>query len=191
MAVVVGCTAIKLAWDNLDPGLKQWIVIGLSIAAAVALPGIGGVLVSCLIDGSFVDIYNAVRSGDWGMLALSLTAFIPGGKAIKGLKGLSAIGDISKTTKAKSLGELALKKGRTTFKFSGNGLEHAAKHFDDIARKGRTGSVDDTISFINKEWSSAKVVGPAKNSEYKELASGKLMFIVDTRDSTIVTIHPY
>ncbi|MEW5747564.1 MAG: RHS repeat-associated core domain-containing protein [Candidatus Thermoplasmatota archaeon] len=97
--VVAGCEAIKVAWDNLDPGLKQWIVMGLSIAASIALPGIGGVLVSCLIDGTFIDMVTAISTGDWAMLGMCALAFIPGGKALKGLKGLGGLGDVAKVGK--------------------------------------------------------------------------------------------
>lgn len=90
--VVAGCEAIKVAWDNLDPGLKQWIVMGLSVAASIALPGIGGILVSCLIDGTFIDMMTAMRTGDWAMLGMCALAFIPGGNALKGLKAAGGLG---------------------------------------------------------------------------------------------------
>ena len=68
---------------------------------------------SCLIDCSFVDIYNAVRSGDWGMLALSLTAFIPGGKALKGLKAVGGLGKTSKVIASyKALSKTAANEGK-------------------------------------------------------------------------------
>ena len=38
-AVVAGCSAIQRAWDNLDPGLKQWIVMGVSMAVSFILAG--------------------------------------------------------------------------------------------------------------------------------------------------------
>jgi hypothetical protein len=110
----------------------------------------------------------------------------------KGLKGLSAIGDISKAAKAKSLGKLALEKGGNTFKFSKcSGGHVAGKHFDQIAGRGRTGSVDDTISFIKREWSSAERIGPATNDAYTKFESDKLRFMIDEGTSTIVSIFPY
>ena len=118
-------------------------------------------------------------------------AFVPGGKTLKGLKGISAMADVSKAAKAKALGKLALDRGEKTFKFSTKSAGHASHHFDDIAKRGRTASLDDTTTFINKEWSSAAKIGPASNPDYAEYASDKLRFIIDESDSTIVTIFPY
>jgi len=84
-AVYAGVMSIKDAWNNLDPGLKQWIVMGVSMA--VSFIPLVGPLVSCIIDGTFVDMLNAIKNGDWAMLALSCAAFVPGMKgATKGLK---------------------------------------------------------------------------------------------------------
>jgi len=87
--------------------------MGLSIAASMALPGIGGMLVSCVIDGTFVDMLKAVSTGDWAMLALSCAAFVPGGNPLKGLK---AVGGLSKVSKViapyKVLSKTAAKEGK-------------------------------------------------------------------------------
>ncbi|OGS56757.1 MAG: hypothetical protein A3K60_08930 [Euryarchaeota archaeon RBG_19FT_COMBO_56_21] len=39
-AVVSGVATVQNAWDNLDPGLKQWLLMGASLAISV-IPGIG------------------------------------------------------------------------------------------------------------------------------------------------------
>jgi len=75
--------------------------MGLSIAASMALPGIGGMLVSCVIDGTFVDMLKAVSTGDWAMLALSCAAFVPGvGMLGKLGKFASHADDVSRAVKA-------------------------------------------------------------------------------------------
>ncbi len=80
-----GVQSIQQAWDNLDPGLKQWIIMGVSMA--VSFIPVAGPLISCIMDGTFVDMWNAIQRGDWGMLALSCAAFAPGMKQMKtGLK---------------------------------------------------------------------------------------------------------
>jgi hypothetical protein len=61
-------TAIQKAWDHLDAGLKQWIINGISMA--VSFIPIAGPLISCIIDGTFVDMWNAIKAGDWAMLAM-------------------------------------------------------------------------------------------------------------------------
>jgi len=130
-AAVAGCQAIQKAWDNLDPGLKQWLVMGLSIAASMALPGIGGMLVSCVIDGTFVDMLKAVSTGDWAMLALSCAAFVPGGKALKGLKLAGHADDIGKITKRlekhlnKAIKKASLTSGQRAALLKNPGLEKA------------------------------------------------------------------
>ncbi|MGQ9587761.1 MAG: hypothetical protein ACUVT7_05195, partial [Thermoplasmata archaeon] len=112
--------SVKNVWVNLDPGLKQWLVLGASIAASIALPGIGGVLVSCLIDGTFVDMFKAITTGDWETLALCSLAFVPGAGALKALKGLKAVGGIQKASKViapyKVLSKTAAKEGKQAHK---------------------------------------------------------------------------
>jgi len=84
--------------DSLDAGLKQWIIIGISIAASIALPGIGGILIGCVLDGTFINMFTAVAIGNWAMLGLSLACMVPGaGKLLKG--GIKAAGKgMTKTT---------------------------------------------------------------------------------------------
>jgi hypothetical protein len=77
------CAAVKEAWDNMDAGLKQWIVMGVSIA--VSFIPVAGPLISCIIDGTFVDMLTAISNGDWAMVGMCALAFVPGGKALKGL----------------------------------------------------------------------------------------------------------
>lgn len=88
------CVAIKEAWDNLDSGLKQWIITGVSIA--VSFIPVVGPLISCIIDGTFVDMWNAIKSGDWAMLGMCCMAFIPGAKVMKGLKAIGGLGKASR-----------------------------------------------------------------------------------------------
>jgi len=90
-AIVSVGKAIQKAWDSLDAGLKQWIIIGISIAACIALPGIGGILVSCVLDGTFIDMFTAVATGNWAMLGLSLACMVPGMKALKATKAIKKI----------------------------------------------------------------------------------------------------
>jgi len=37
---------------------------------AVSFIPIAGPLISCIMDGTFVDMWNAIKAGDWGMLAM-------------------------------------------------------------------------------------------------------------------------
>jgi len=99
--------------------------MGLSIAASIALPGIGGMLVSCVIDGTFVDMLKAVSTGDWAMLALSCAAFIPGGKALKGLKAVGKTGitvnrAVGKSFERAVISKLGLQKAGTRLEKVGN-----------------------------------------------------------------------
>ena len=84
------CVAIKEAWDNVDSGLKQWIITGVSIA--VSFIPLVGPLISCIIDGTFVDMLSAIKSGDWVVLGMCALTFVPGGKV---LKGWEAVGGFS------------------------------------------------------------------------------------------------
>ncbi|MGQ9587763.1 MAG: hypothetical protein ACUVT7_05205 [Thermoplasmata archaeon] len=107
-AVVAGVVAIKEAWDNLDPGLKQWLLLKASIAISM-IPGVGiaGILIGCMLDGTFTDMFTAIRTGDWAMLALCSLAFVPGAKALKGLKAVGSFsGKGQKFTRYMSKGEL-------------------------------------------------------------------------------------
>lgn len=76
------CVAIKEAWDNVDSGLKQWIITGVSIA--VSFIPLVGPLISCVIDGTFVDILSVIKSGDWVVLGKCPLTFAPGGNVLKG-----------------------------------------------------------------------------------------------------------
>jgi hypothetical protein len=97
-AVVSGVAAVQNAWDNLDPGLKQWIING--AAFAISFIPIAGPLISCIIDGTFVDMWNAIQRGDWASLALSCAAFVPGMKQAKtGFKLLGHADDVAKASK--------------------------------------------------------------------------------------------
>jgi hypothetical protein len=39
-----------------------------------------GPLISCIIDGTFVDMIKALSTGDWATLGMCALAFVPGGK---------------------------------------------------------------------------------------------------------------
>ena len=67
------------------------------------------------------------------------------------MKGLKAVGGIGKAAKAKALVKLALDRGEETFRFSQSSARHAGKHFDEIAKRGRTSGLDDTVEFVKKE----------------------------------------
>jgi len=130
-AVITVGKAIQYAWDNLDPGWKQWIITGLSIAASIAMPGIGGVIVSCILDGTFIDMFTAITTGDWAMLALTLSgvalAGFGGKAALKAFK--SAAGNIKIGGNiAKKLSKVRLK-GSTFDKADFNVSKRAAKSF--------------------------------------------------------------
>ncbi|MBN1677410.1 MAG: hypothetical protein JW880_02620 [Candidatus Thermoplasmatota archaeon] len=43
---------------------------------AVSFIPLAGPLISCVIDGAFVDIWEAIKRGDWGALALRAMAFV-------------------------------------------------------------------------------------------------------------------
>jgi len=46
---------------DLDPGLKQWLITGVSIA--VSFIPLVGPLLSCVIDGTFTDMWEAIKRG--------------------------------------------------------------------------------------------------------------------------------
>jgi len=78
--------AIQKAWDSLDSGLKQWIIMGISMA--VSFIPLVGPIISCIMDGTFVDMFNALMKGDWATVGMCAMGFVPGLKAFKGLKVL-------------------------------------------------------------------------------------------------------
>lgn len=97
--VVAGCQAVQRAWDNLDPGLKQWIVNGVSLA--VGFIPLVGPLLSCVIDGTFVDMFSAIMKGDWAMVGMCALAFVPGVGGLGKLgKFASHADDVSRAVKA-------------------------------------------------------------------------------------------
>jgi len=67
------------------------------VSFAVSFIPLVSPLISCVIDGTFVDMWEAIKRGDWGALAMCAMAFVPGGKALKGLKFAD---DIGKSTKS-------------------------------------------------------------------------------------------
>jgi hypothetical protein len=64
-----------------------------------------------VIDGTFVDMWDAIRSGDWATLGMCALSFVPGGKVLKGLKAVGGLGDVAKLgKKAPNVGMGAAKK---------------------------------------------------------------------------------
>ncbi len=82
--------SIHRAWDSLDSGLKQWIIQG--IAMAVSFIPLVGPIISCIIDGTFVDMFNALMKGDWATVGMCAMGFVPGLKSLKGLKAVGSLG---------------------------------------------------------------------------------------------------
>jgi len=66
--IVSGVDAVANAWDHLDSGIKQWIMMGLSIA--LSFVPLVGPIVSCVIDGTFSDMISAIGRGDWTTFAM-------------------------------------------------------------------------------------------------------------------------
>jgi len=92
--VISTAMAVQKAWDSLDSGLKQWIITG--VAFAVSFIPLVGPIISCIIDGTFVDMFNALMKGDWATVGMCALGFVPGMKALKGLK---AVGGLNKAGK--------------------------------------------------------------------------------------------
>lgn len=83
------------------------------MSIAVSFIPLVGPLISCVIDGTFVDMWNAIKSGDWAMLGMCAMAFVPGGKALKGLKAVGGLGKTSKVIASyKALSKTAAKEGK-------------------------------------------------------------------------------
>ncbi len=67
---------------------------------AVSFIPLVGPLISCVIDGTFVDMFNAIMAGDWAAVGMCALAFVPGvGGAGKALKFASHADDIGKITR--------------------------------------------------------------------------------------------
>ncbi len=129
-AALTGLRALEEAWDNLDPGWKQWLMMGLSIAASIALPGIGGVLVSCVLDGTFTDMLTAITTGDWALLAMSVAGVALAGVGV--YKALKAAGSFGKGVGAdigKAVGKSIEKKATSKVAVIGEGMEKRVKPF--------------------------------------------------------------
>ena len=184
---------VQEAWDNLDPGLKQWIIAGVSMAVSF-IPLVGPIL-ACVVDGTFVDMINAIKNGDWAMLGMCALAFVPGGKALKGLK---AVGWLGKNAEKQALKNLVLEKGgksmlkHDAYKSSKHFAE--SSHLSDIAAKTRAGSVEQTSLKIQSHWSSAEFKGIQSGktgSPYHVFESNDLRFVIDDNVGEIVTIYPF
>ncbi len=147
-----------------------------------------GPLISCVIDGTFVDMFNAIMAGDWATVGMCALAFVPGGKVLKsGSKVLTAF---SKAEKVSALEKLSLKAGGKTYKPSQHFIE--GTHLDDIARKTEAKNIDETISNIKGEWNSASYAGKTgEDLKYDKFKSSTLTFVLDPEHSEIVTIFPH
>jgi hypothetical protein len=97
-----------------------------------------GPLISCIIDGTFVDMIKALSTGDWATLGMCALAFVPGGKALKGLKAFGAIEKTGikanrvagKTFEKQVIGKLGLDKGGRLAKQPGMKTYRVADAFD-------------------------------------------------------------
>jgi len=69
---------------------------------AVSFIPLVGPIISCIIDGTFVDMFNALMKGDWATVGMCAMGFVPG---MKSLKGLKAFGILGKAEKAGAKGE--------------------------------------------------------------------------------------
>jgi hypothetical protein len=130
-AVHAGFQVIQKAWDNLDSGLKQWIING--IAMAVSFIPIVGPILSCVIDGTFVDMFKAIMKGDWATVGLCALAFVPGMKGVgKSLKAFGAVekggGRLLKKSVTKET-DIFIKKGTKVWRAGGpGGWEHGGSY---------------------------------------------------------------
>ena len=90
---------------------------------AVCFIPIVGPILSCVIDGTFVDMFKAIMKGDWATVGLCALAFVPGMKGVT--KGLKAFGAVEKGVAkgAKAVGRTAetvtIKKGTTLYRIGG------------------------------------------------------------------------
>ncbi|OGS56759.1 MAG: hypothetical protein A3K60_08940 [Euryarchaeota archaeon RBG_19FT_COMBO_56_21] len=60
---------------------------------AVSFIPLVGPILACVVDGTFVDMINALKNGDWAMLGMCALGFVPGMKQAK--MGLKAVGSFS------------------------------------------------------------------------------------------------
>ena len=188
------------AWDNLDPGLKQWIING--AAFAISFIPIAGPLISCIIDGTFVDMWNAIQRGDWATFALGMTNFVPGiggagkigSKALGGIQKAATKG-FSEVAQKKALKQLALEAGGKTYKFNKGTTAHMIEknHLKQIADYSGSKDLRQTMGHIKQEWKSAGFDRPGNREGYqvwKSYGDHPLEFVLHPDRSTIVSIYP-
>ena len=93
--------------------------MGASLAISM-IPGIGiaGLLLGCMMDGTFTDMLSALKAGDWAMLGMCALAFVPGMKQAKmGFKLLGHADDVGKITrKLDNHLNMAIKEAKLTAK---------------------------------------------------------------------------
>jgi hypothetical protein len=81
----------------------------MGVSMAVSFIPFVGPLISCIIDGTFVDMIKALSTGDWATLGMCALAFVPGLKQAK--MGLKAFGAVEKAgIKANRAAGLAFEK---------------------------------------------------------------------------------
>ena len=79
---------------------------------AVSFIPLVGPILACVVDGTFVDMINALKNGDWAMLGMCALAFVPGigagGRLAKAFNKIDNLVPMKNTAKhlanAKALG---------------------------------------------------------------------------------------
>jgi len=91
------------------------------VAFAVSFIPIAGPLISCIIDGTFVDMFSAIMTGNWAMLGMCALAFVPGaGKLAKvGLKSLEK-------SVVKGMEKTVIKKGTRLYRVGSDVEKHGS-----------------------------------------------------------------
>jgi len=90
----------------------------MGISMAVSFIPIVGPIISCIIDGTFVDMFNALMKGDWATVGMCAMGFVPGMKALKGLKAVGGFGKVDKLV-GKGFREVTIKKGTSLYRVGG------------------------------------------------------------------------
>jgi hypothetical protein len=107
---------------------------------AVSFTPIVGPILSCVIDGTFVDMWNAIRSGDWATFGMCALTFVPCGKVLKGAAGvvkggLKTFGRGALNDVVKGMEKTVIKKGTKIFR-AGNDIEPHGRWYTKTPLKG-------------------------------------------------------
>ena len=171
-AVWAGVVSVKDAWDNLDSGLKQWIVMGVSMA--VSFIPVVGPLISCIIDGTFVDMINALSTGDWATLGMCALAFVP---------GVGGAGKFSGKL-AKAFDKIDNLKGIMKTK---NHIQHAK----DLGMKGLTnGGKVRSLSRLAKSSLKEGITDPSSAKFYSHGSGIGMTTPLDAKHDLLIVVHP-